>query len=44
MVGSSDLPLMTIHNPEELDPRVRDERNIEPLEEGEEVVVDASKP
>ena len=44
MVASLDLPPMTIHSPKELDPRVRDERNMEPLEEGEEVVVDASKP
>ena len=44
MVDPSSPPPVTSSDPEELDPRVRDERNIEPVEEGEEVVVDVSKP
>ena len=35
---------MTILGPEELDPRVRDERNIETMEEGEEITFDTSRP
>ena len=44
MVDSSIQPPTTVHNPEELDPRVRNEKSIEPVEEGEEVAVDTSKP
>ena len=41
-VGSSIQLSEITQDPEELDPRVRDERNIEPVEEGEEVAVDTS--
>ena len=44
MVDSSTRLSEATQDPEELDPRVWDERNIEPVEEGEEVAVDTSKP
>ena len=45
MIVNSAIQLSEItQEPEELDPRVRDERNIEPVEEGEEVAVDSSQP
>ena len=44
MVDSLVQPSEITQYPEELDPRVRDERNIEPVEEGEEFAVDTSKP
>ena len=43
-VDSSTQLSEATQDPEELDPRVRDERNIEPVEEREEVSVDTSKP
>ena len=45
MTVDSSTPLSkATQDPNELDPRVRDERNIEPVEEGEEVAVDTSQP
>ena len=44
MLDSLIQPSEITQDPEELDPRVRDERNIEPVAEGEEVTVDTSKP
>ena len=44
MVNSAIQTSKITQEPVELDPRVRDERSIEPVEEGEEVAVDTSQP